>query len=144
MPGSPGFLAGLSSAQTPVGLIPSLDLAISALIEDLKDRGLLDETLVIVMGEFGRTPKLNTQAGRDHWPRVFSVLLAGGGIRGGQVLGASDRTAETPHDRPVTPADLAATVFTLLGIDPALELHTADGRPVRVNQDGEVMEELIA
>jgi uncharacterized protein (DUF1501 family) len=93
---------------------------------------MLDETLVVVMGEFGRTPKLNTSAGRDHWPRVFSVALAGGGVVTGQVIGSSDALGESPRDRPITPSDLAATIYTLLGIDPQLELHTSDGRPVRV------------
>ena len=134
---------GYTGAKQPVGLVPMLDLALSALLDDLVDRGLLDETLVVVMGEFGRTPKLNTQGGRDHWPRVFSVLLAGGGIPGGQVIGASDATGESPKDHPVTPADLAATIFTLLGIDPRETLHTADGRPVQINRDGHVVKELI-
>jgi uncharacterized protein (DUF1501 family) len=134
---------GYTGAKVGVGLIPSLDLALSALLDDLADRRLLDETLVVVMGEFGRTPKLNTQGGRDHWPRVFSVLLAGGGIRGGQVIGASDATGESPKDRPVTPADLAATIFTLLGIDPQGLLHTADGRPIHISRDGQVIKELV-
>lgn len=123
---------GYTDARVPVGLIPTLDLAISALLDDLVDRGLFEETLVVVMGEFGRTPKLNTRGGRDHWPRVFSVLLAGGGVRGGQVIGASDAVGESPAERPVSPADLAATMYTLLGFDPALELVTSDGRPVRL------------
>jgi hypothetical protein len=134
---------GFTGAQHPVGLIPSLDLALSALVDDLSDRGLLAETLVLVMGEFGRTPKLNTQGGRDHWPRVFSALLAGGGVPGGQVMGASDATGESPKDRPITPADLAATIYTLLGIDPQQLLYTPDGRPVHVNQGGRVVPELI-
>jgi hypothetical protein len=134
---------GFTGAKVPVGLVPSLDLALAALLDDLSERGLLDETLVIVMGEFGRTPKLNTQGGRDHWPRVFSVLLAGGGVRGGQVIGSSDATGESPKDRPVTPADLAATIFTLLGIDPQRLLHTADGRPIHVSRDGRVVQELV-
>lgn len=124
--------------------LPSLDRAFTALIEDLSDRGMLDETLVIVMGEFGRTPKINTSGGRDHWPNVFSVALAGGGIKGGQVLGSSDSLGEFPKEDPVTPSDLAATIYTLLGIDPAFELHTSDGRPVRVAPDGaRVVTELI-
>jgi hypothetical protein len=123
---------GYTGAKVGVGLIPSLDLALAALIEDLDERGLLDETLIVVMGEFGRTPKLNVAGGRDHWPRVFSTLLAGGGVRGGQVIGSSDAVGEGPKERPVTPSDLAATIYTLLGIDPKLELHTSDGRPVRV------------
>jgi hypothetical protein len=134
---------GYTGAKVPVGLIPSLDTALAALLDDLKERGLLDETLIVVMGEFGRTPKLNTSAGRDHWPRVFSVLLAGAGIQGGQVIGTSDRSAESPADRPVTPSDLAATIYRLLGVDPELVFHTADGRPVRLNEDGQFLTELL-
>jgi hypothetical protein len=135
---------GYAGAKVGVGLIPTFDLAFAALVSDLSERGLLDETLVIAMGEFGRTPKLNTSAGRDHWPRVFSVVLAGGGIKGGQVIGASDRIGESPAERPVTPTDLARTIYTLLGIDPAREIHTPDGRPVQLNQGGEVVKELLA
>ncbi len=114
------------------GMIPKLDQALAALLADLEGRGLLDETLVVVMGEFGRTPKLNSAGGRDHWPRAFSVLLAGAGVRGGQAVGRTDARGESPADRPVSPSDLARTVFTLLGIDPDREFQTADGRPVRV------------
>lgn len=135
---------GYTGARVGVGLIPSLDLALSALIEDLHDRRLLDETLIVVMGEFGRTPKLNTAGGRDHWPRVFSTLLAGGGIQAGQVIGSSDAVGESPLDRPVTPSDLAATIYTLLGIDPRAELRTSDGRPIRVAPyEAEVIHELL-
>jgi hypothetical protein len=135
---------GYSGAKVGVGLVPTFDLAFAALIEDLHQRGLLNETLVVAMGEFGRTPKLNTRGGRDHWPRVFSAVLAGGGIRGGQVVGASDRVGESPLDNPVTPADLACTIYTILGIDPRRELHTSDGRPVPVNQSGKVIGELVS
>ncbi len=122
----------------------ALDRALTALIGDLADRRLLEETLVVVMGEFGRTPKINSAGGRDHWPNVFSVALAGGGVKGGQVIGSSDLLGESPKDNPVTPADLATTIYTLLGIDPNRELHTADGRPVRVARDGaRVIEGLI-
>ena len=125
--------------------LPSLDRALSALIQDLTDRRMLAETLVVVMGEFGRTPKINSQGGRDHWPNVFSVMLAGGGVQGGQIIGSSDALGEFPKERPVTPSDLAATIYTLLGIDPSFELHTSDGRPVRVAPDGaNVVSELIA
>ncbi|MDA7979190.1 MAG: DUF1501 domain-containing protein [Pirellulales bacterium] len=134
---------GFAGARTPVGLVPSLDRALGALLDDLDERGLLEETLVVVMGEFGRTPKLNTSGGRDHWPRVFSVALAGGGISGGQIIGASDAVGESPAERPVSPADLTATIYTLLGIDPGTELHTPDGRPVRLVQDGTAIEELL-
>lgn len=134
---------GYTGARQPVGLVPSLDLAVSGLIGDLEERGLLGETLVMVMGEFGRTPKLNVDGGRDHWPRVFSVAFAGGGVPGGQVIGASDRAGEGPADRPVTPADLANTIFRLLGIDPDTLLSTADGRPIQVNRDGKPIGELL-
>ena len=136
---------GYTGAKIGVGLIPSLDLALSALIDDLRDRRLLDETLIVVMGEFGRTPKINTAGGRDHWPRVFSVALAGGGVRGGQVIGASDATGESPADRPVTPADLVCTIYTLLGLDPASQLQTESGRPVRlVADDAHMIQELLS
>ncbi|GIW81660.1 MAG: hypothetical protein KatS3mg105_3467 [Gemmatales bacterium] len=130
-----GFVGGYN------GKIPQLDRALSALLEDLASRGLLEQTLVVVMGEFGRTPKLNTSDGRDHWPRAFSVLLAGGGTQGGQVIGSSDARGESPHDKPITPTDLARTIFTLLGIDPDRELQTSDGRPVRVSAGGRVIKE---
>jgi len=135
---------GYSGAKVGVGLIPVFDQAFAALISDLDDRGLLDETLVVAMGEFGRTPKINVQGGRDHWPRVFSVALAGGGVRGGQVIGSSDKTGESPHDRPITPSDLACSLYTLLGINPADELRTADGRPVQINQGGRFIDELVS
>lgn len=134
---------GYTGAKTPVGLVPCLDLAFSALISDLQQRGLLDDTLVVAMGEFGRTPKLNTQAGRDHWPRVFSVILAGAGIPGGQVIGASDSMGESPIERPVTPADLSATIYQLLGIDPKHTLQTSDGRPVQISHNGVPLKELV-
>lgn len=134
---------GYNGAKTAVGLIPTFDQAFAALIGDLSERDMLDETLVIAMGEFGRTPKLNTRGGRDHWPRVFSVVLAGGGIRGGQVVGASDRVGESPRDRPITPSDLACTIYSLLGVDVNHEMITSDGRPVRINQGGNIIDELI-
>ena len=134
---------GYTGAKIPVGLIPSLDAAYSSLVQDLLDRGMLDETLIVVMGEFGRTPKLNTQGGRDHWPRVFSVMLAGGGIKGGLVVGASDDMGESPRDRPVTPSDLAATIYQQLGIEPDKTLYTPDGRPVKVSLHGTPVGELV-
>lgn len=127
-----------------VGKVPKLDTAYSALVADLADRGLLDTTLVILMGEFGRTPKLNPRGGRDHWPRAFSVALAGGGIRGGQVVGRSDSHGEQPADRPVTPADLVRTIYSQIGIDGDRELQTSDGRPVQINRDGQLIHELIS
>lgn len=117
-------------------LIPGFDKAFSGLVLDLEQRGMLDETLVVVMTEFGRTPKINSAGGRDHWPNCFSAALAGGGVPGGVVVGASDALGEFVKDRPVTPSDLAATIYTLLGMDPKLELRTTDGRPVRIAPDG--------
>ncbi|MDE0864809.1 MAG: DUF1501 domain-containing protein [Rubripirellula sp.] len=126
-------------------LIPGLDKALSALIGDLSDRGMLDETLVLVMTDFGRTPKINSTGGRDHWPNSFSVAMAGGGVKGGQVIGASDALGEFVKDRPITPGDLSSTIYTLLGIDPGHELQTPDGRPIRIApQESKVIRELLA
>lgn len=133
---------GYSGAKEGVGLIPTFDQAYSALIEDLSQSGLLDETLVVVMGEFGRTPKLNTRGGRDHWPRVFSVVMAGGGVRGGQSVGESDRIGESPRSLPITPADLAFSIYRLLGIDPDQELLTPEGRPIPLVQGGKWIPQL--
>ena len=99
-------------------LCPMFDQAYSALLEDLHQRGLLDTTLVLAMGEFGRTPRLNPRGGRDHWPGCWSVLFAGAGVRGGQVIGSSDAIGAEPRERPVTPAEIAASVYHGLGIDP--------------------------
>jgi uncharacterized protein (DUF1501 family) len=108
-------------------LCPMLDRSFSALLEDLDERGLLETTLVVGMGEFGRTPQLNPRGGRDHWPGCWSILLGGGGIRGGQVIGSSDRLGGEPHDRPVTPAEIAATVYHSLGLDPQTRLSGPEG-----------------
>ena len=111
-------------------LCPMFDRAYTALLDDLAQRGLLDNTLVLAMGEFGRTPQLNPRGGRDHWPGAWTVLFAGGGVRGGQVVGSSDARGAEPKDRPVTPAEIAATVYRALGIDPATRLPGPDGRPL--------------
>lgn len=113
-------------------LLPLADQSLSALIEDLDQRGLLDSTLVVAMGEFGRTPRINQEGGRDHWPDCYTVLLAGGGIHGGAIHGASDRQGAYPAADPVTPGDLAATIFWRFGIDPEIEIHDQAGRPYRV------------
>ncbi len=118
--------------QHKTHLLPQADQSLSALIEDLDVRGLLDSTLIVAMGEFGRTPKINEQAGRDHWPDCYTVLLAGGGVQGGAVYGASDPIGAYPASDPVTPGDLAATIFWRLGIDPATEIHDPTGRPHRL------------
>jgi len=134
---------GYSGAKIGVGLIPTFDQAVSALIEDLSDQGLLDQTLVIAMGEFGRTPKVNTRGGRDHWPRVYSVMLCGGGLPQGIVLGSSDRIGESPRDNPITPSDLIRTLLIRLGIEPDRMLVTPDGRPIPINQHGKPIDALL-
>ncbi len=126
-------------------LVPGLDKALSALVGDLAERGMLEETLVLVMTDFGRTPKINSTGGRDHWPNCFSVAMVGGGIKGGQVIGESDAMGEFVKRHPVSPGDLSSTIFTLLGIDPALELTTPDGRPIRVApQESHAIKEVLA
>lgn len=111
-------------------LLPPFDRGFSALLADLEERGLLDETLVVCLGEFGRTPEINKNAGRDHWAACNSVVLAGGGIKGGFVYGKSDRTAAYPDENPVTPEELAATIYHALGIAPQTELIDPQGRPI--------------
>jgi uncharacterized protein (DUF1501 family) len=123
-------------------LMPILDAAYSALLDDLADRGLLDDTLVIWMGEFGRTPRFNPAGGRDHWGNVFSVALAGGGVRGGTVYGASDKIAAFPKDGRVRPQDLTATVYHTLGIPLDAEIHDTLGRPLPVSR-GEVVKHIL-
>jgi len=113
-------------------LIPPADQAFAALIDDLTGRGLFEETLVIAMGEFGRTPKINGNAGRDHWPNCYSIVLAGGGVQGGITLGSSDKLGAYPDTDPVTPADLAATLFQRFGLDPAREMNDLTGRPYKL------------
>jgi hypothetical protein len=123
-------------------LLPPFDRGFSALLEDLDQRGLLAETLVVCLGEFGRTPRINPAAGRDHWAACNSVVLAGGAVRGGQVHGASDRTAAYPATAPVSPDDLAATVYNALGIDPHTEVRDALGRPLPLS-DGRPLHALF-
>ena len=125
------------------GRLPNLDRAYAALLTDLRERGLLESTLVVMMGEFGRTPKLNALAGRDHWPRAGFACLAGGGVRGGQVIGATDAHGEVPSVRPVSPPDLAFTLLKLLGVDPGRELTTPSGRPVKTLSEGAFISELV-
>jgi Protein of unknown function (DUF1501) len=125
-------------------LLPTLDQAFTALIDDLEQRGRLETTLVIAAGEFGRTPRLNATGGRDHWPGVWSVVLAGGGVRGGQVVGASDARAASPSDRPVTPRDLLATIYHSLGIDPTQSFSRPDGESYVLVEDGAEIRELFS
>jgi hypothetical protein len=114
--------------------IPPLDRALSALLEDLSARGLFDETLVVVMGEFGRTPKINKTVGRDHWGAAQSVLLAGGGVRGGQIYGATDKQAAYVKDSPVRPEDLLATIYHAVGIPPETEMYDRERKPIRISE----------
>ncbi len=123
-------------------LLPALDAAMSTLFRDLADRGLLASTLVLVSGEFGRTPRINQNAGRDHWGPCFTVALGGGGLKGGVVVGASDARAERPATEPHGPEDLAATLCRQLGIDPDEEFYTPEGRPVKIVNQGRVIEAL--
>lgn len=126
--------------------VPPYDQGYAALLNDLDDRGLLDNTLVITAGEFGRTPRLNTDArgpGRDHWSRAFSLTIGGGGIRTGMVLGATDKHAAEIVDRPVSVEDYAATVYHALGMDPRKVYHTLDGRPTESLPAGKVIAELV-
>lgn len=115
---------------------PMFDNAYSSLLEDLSERGLLNTTLVLAMGEFGRTPKVNPAGGRDHWPPCWTIMFAGGGIKGGQVVGSSDEIGASPKDRPTTPAEVAATVFHSLGIDLEIELPGPQNRPLRLVDHG--------
>ena len=109
---------------------PNFDHAYTALLEDLTQRGLLDNTMVVAIGEFGRTPKINPAGGRDHWPQCWTMSFAGGAVKGGQVVGASDEIGAYPKDRPVTAAAVAATILYGLGIDLETELPGPQGRPI--------------
>jgi len=121
-----------------------VDPAMATLISDLKSRGMLDRTLVICMGEFGRTPKVNARAGRDHWPNSFSVLMAGGGIRGGRAIGTTSADGMTIADRPVSVPDLFQTFCKSLAINPMTELMTPQGRPIKIVDEGAPIKELFA
>ena len=125
------------------GLLPNLDAALSVLFRDLAERGMLESTLVLATGEFGRTPRINPKAGRDHWGPAFTLALGGGGIKGGRAVGKSDARAERPAVDPYGPEDLAATIFHLMGIDPKEEFRTPDGRPVAIVNNGRVIHELL-
>jgi hypothetical protein len=125
-------------------LLPQLDQAVSGLLDDLIDRGLLGRTLVAVMGEFGRSPKVNKAAGRDHWNFCYGLLLAGGGIKGGYVHGASDRIGARPSQSPVSPGDVVATIYHCLGIDPGMELQDRLARPFALLPQGAPIRELLS
>ena len=124
--------------------MPALDKALAALIADLDREGMLDETIIMLSSEFGRTPKVNATAGRDHWPRVFSVLLAGGGIKRGYIHGASNATAAEPESDPVQPADLFATVYRQLGIDYEKRLLAPGDRPIDIVRQGKVVDDVLS
>jgi hypothetical protein len=127
----------------------AMDQAVAALVGDLSERGLLEDVLVMVMGEFGRTPRINSGQpgipipGRDHWGDAFSVMLAGGGLRGGQVVGATNSKAEFPVERPLKPHDVLATVYHVLGVDPSLSFNDRSGRPVPILSEGEPIREIL-
>ena len=125
-------------------LLPHLDSALSTMLRDLEERGMLETTLLLITGEFGRTPRVNASAGRDHWGPSSAIAMAGAGIQGGTVVGASNARAERPETKPIGPADLAATIYHCLGIDPKTEYKTVEGRPIPiVPGDGRVIRELF-
>jgi uncharacterized protein (DUF1501 family) len=124
--------------------LPIFDQGFSMMIRDLSARGLLDDTLVVAMGEFGRTPKINKDIGRDHWGRASSMIFAGAGVRGGKVVGATDKEGAFVTDRPVRPADVAYTIFSALDIDPRKQLRTPEGRPVEILSEGGLIDELYS
>lgn len=134
--------------------LPKVDMAVSGLFTDLEERGLLDKVLVVVMGEFSRTPKMNNGGnggpplskgtpGRDHWGNAMSVMMGGGGIRGGQVVGSTNRLGEVPHERPLRPGDIHHTIFHVLGVNPELNFENHAGRPIPAIDHGEVIRELV-
>lgn len=125
-------------------LLPNFDQTYSAFIEDLDQRGLLDQTLVVTMGEMGRTPKINAKGGRDHWTYCYSVLFAGAGIRGGTIYGASDEQAAFIKDRPVHISDVCATIYHLLGIDPEMPVYNRADRPIPVAHGGHAIEDILS
>lgn len=124
-------------------LLPPVDQGYSALLEDLQQRGMLDTTLVVWMGEFGRTPKVNPSAGRDHWSGAISVTMGGGGVKTGQVIGSTNERSEYPKDRPIRVEDVAATIYTALGVDTEKEYISPQERPLKINYDGTPIKELL-
>jgi hypothetical protein len=124
--------------------LPGLDQTYNALMQDLEDRGMLDETLVVVMSDFGRTPRINARAGRDHWTYCYSILFSGAGIRGGTLYGASDAQAAFVQDGPVSTGDICATIYRCLGIDPELRLRDQLGRPIDITHGGRPIAEILA
>ena len=143
---NPGNMSPLEAAMMDAcnELHEAVSQADDALIQDLDDRGLLDSTIVMCAGEFGRTPKINKTAGRDHWARSMACIVAGGGLKSGCAHGTSDGSGMVPATDPVAPDDLAATIFHQLGIDPYLELQTSTGRPIQLFREGKIVNKLIA
>jgi uncharacterized protein (DUF1501 family) len=137
-----GYDTHVDHERSTKPLLADFDQAFAALLDDLEQRGLLETTLLLVIGDFGRTPKINFSGGRDHWPRNFSVALAGAGIQGGRVIGQSDSRAGEPTDRPVSIEDLGATIYKALGID-YTKLYHANGRPIAINKEGYPVQELF-
>ena len=137
-----GYDTHVDHERSTKPLLADFDQAFAALLDDLEQRGLLETTLLLVIGDFGRTPKINFSGGRDHWPRNFSVALAGAGIQGGRVIGQSDSRAGEPTDRPVSIEDLGATIYKALGID-YTKLYHANGRPIAINKEGHPVQELF-
>jgi uncharacterized protein (DUF1501 family) len=123
--------------------MPTFDQAFAALIRDLEDRKMLDSTLIMVSSEFGRTAKINKDEGRDHWPKVFSVVLAGGGIKRGMIYGSSDATAAEPQDKPVGVEDLAMTIYNRLGINGDKRIVSPGGRPINIVRGGSLIEDIM-
>ncbi len=126
------------------GLLPPMDMGYAALINDLQQRGLLDTTLVVWMGEFGRTPRVNSSAGRDHWPGAITVCMGGGGVKTGMVVGSSNERGEYPKDRPLRVEDVAATIYTAMGVDPETAYMSPQERPIQVNYGGVPIKELLS
>jgi uncharacterized protein (DUF1501 family) len=127
--------------------LPPLDTGLSALLSGLEQKGLLESTIVFVTGEFGRTPKINSRSaegGRDHYPRCMFMVLAGGGVKGGQVIGESDENATMPKNEAITPDDVAASFYHALGIDHTQEYQTNTGRPITIVRDGHIIRKLFA
>ena len=124
-------------------MIPYADRAFSALVTDLEERGLLDDTLVVMMGEMGRTPRVNARAGRDHWSMAQTIIFAGGGVKPGQVIGATDKTASAPTTDPISVSDLLRTISTLMGIDADRTYYGPLGRPVPIVDGGTFIDQLV-
>jgi uncharacterized protein (DUF1501 family) len=124
--------------------LPEFDKGLAGLVADMHDRGTFRDTLLLVMGEFGRTPKVNKDAGRDHWGRAGSLIFAGAGVQPGRVIGATDKDGAFVTDRPVRPADVCATVYEALGIDPRKLIVTPEGRPVHILDEGVAIHELYS